>query len=175
MSANLAWVCSANIDTAHRRALNSLSVFQILILESQAFSRSYDLDLAPPPPPPPPVRMFDRRPIGSEGRVGEKEVARSRIIRPQERLVLYKSLNTPLPYQLLHVNIRNTFFSLQYSTLLHLPPLRFHCVDGCWDRTQDRCNGCMGMQSDALTTRLDLISTGITVPAVRLSYTLPPL
>jgi hypothetical protein len=27
-----------------------------------------------------------------------------------------------------------------YSTLLHLPPLRFHCVGGCWDRTQDRCD-----------------------------------
>ncbi len=24
-----------------------------------------------------------------------------------------------------------------YSTLLHLPPLRFHCVGGWWDRTQD--------------------------------------
>ncbi len=24
-----------------------------------------------------------------------------------------------------------------YSTLLHLLPLRFHCADGCWDRTQD--------------------------------------
>ncbi len=24
-----------------------------------------------------------------------------------------------------------------YSTLLHLPPLRFHCVMECWDRTQD--------------------------------------
>jgi hypothetical protein len=24
--------------------------------------------------------------------------------------------------------------------LLHLPPLRFHCVGGCWDRTQDCCN-----------------------------------
>jgi hypothetical protein len=22
----------------------------------------------------------------------------------------------------------------------HLPPLRFHCVGGCWDRTQDCCN-----------------------------------
>ncbi len=29
----------------------------------------------------------------------------------------------------------NNIFVL-YSTLLHLPPLRFHCVDGCWDRTQ---------------------------------------
>ncbi len=31
-------------------------------------------------------------------------------------------------------------FFVLYSTLLHLPPLRFHCADGCWDRTQDRCN-----------------------------------
>jgi hypothetical protein len=23
-----------------------------------------------------------------------------------------------------------------YSTLLHMPPLRFHCGDGCWDRTR---------------------------------------
>jgi hypothetical protein len=32
------------------------------------------------------------------------------------------------------------FSSVQYSALLHLPPLRFHCADGCWDRSQDRCN-----------------------------------
>jgi hypothetical protein len=31
-------------------------------------------------------------------------------------------------------------FFVLYSTLLHLPPLRFHCADGCWDRTQDRCS-----------------------------------
>jgi hypothetical protein len=31
-----------------------------------------------------------------------------------------------------------TVFYVPYSTLLHLPPpLRFHCVGGCWDRTQD--------------------------------------
>jgi hypothetical protein len=46
-------------------------------------------------------------------------------------------------------------FFVLYSALLHLPPLRFHCADGCWDRTQDRCNWCNW--SDALTTRLDLI------------------
>jgi hypothetical protein len=38
------------------------------------------------------------------------------------------------------------FLFVQYSALLHLPPLRFHCADGCRDR-------------DALTTRLDLIRT----------------
>ncbi len=27
-----------------------------------------------------------------------------------------------------------------YSTLLHLPPLRFHCVGECWDRTQESCD-----------------------------------
>jgi len=29
------------------------------------------------------------------------------------------------------------FFSCTFSTLLHLPPLRFLCVGGCWDRKQD--------------------------------------
>jgi hypothetical protein len=32
------------------------------------------------------------------------------------------------------------FFYVLYSTLLHLPPLRFHCVRRCWDRTQDCCD-----------------------------------
>jgi hypothetical protein len=36
------------------------------------------------------------------------------------------------------------FFKIVYSTLLHLPPLRFHCADGCWDRPRDRCNCCIG-------------------------------
>ncbi len=31
------------------------------------------------------------------------------------------------------------FFYVLNSTLLHLPPLRFHCVGGCCDRTQDCC------------------------------------
>ncbi len=39
------------------------------------------------------------------------------------------------------------FLFVQYSALLHLPPLRFHCADGCWDRTQDRCNLCIGSQT----------------------------
>jgi hypothetical protein len=45
------------------------------------------------------------------------------------------------------------FFPVLYSALLHLPPLRFHCADGCWDRIQDRWH----WHSDALTTRLDHI------------------
>ncbi len=30
-----------------------------------------------------------------------------------------------------------SFSYVRYSILLHLPPLRFHCVGGCRDRTQD--------------------------------------
>jgi hypothetical protein len=32
------------------------------------------------------------------------------------------------------------FLLLLYSTLLYLLSLMFHCVERCWDRTQDRCN-----------------------------------
>ncbi len=45
------------------------------------------------------------------------------------------------------VNVKNWFFLnflkfyyFLYSTLLHLAPLRFRCVRGCWDRTQ-QCSG----------------------------------
>ncbi len=31
-------------------------------------------------------------------------------------------------------------FYVLYSTLLHLPPLRFRCVGGFWDRIQDWCD-----------------------------------
>jgi hypothetical protein len=40
---------------------------------------------------------------------------------------------------ILQVNINRgiiwIFFFVLYSTLLHLPLLRFYCVGGCWDRT----------------------------------------
>jgi hypothetical protein len=39
------------------------------------------------------------------------------------------------------------FLFILYSALLHLPPLRLHCADGCWDRTQDRCKWCIGSQT----------------------------
>ncbi len=39
------------------------------------------------------------------------------------------------------------FLFVLYSALLHLPALRFRCADGCWDRTQDRCNWCIGSQT----------------------------
>jgi hypothetical protein len=42
---------------------------------------------------------------------------------------------------------------LLYSTLLHLPPLTFHCVGGCWDRPPGLLR-VRNRQSDALTTRV---------------------
>jgi hypothetical protein len=40
------------------------------------------------------------------------------------------------------------FFYVLYSTLIRLPPLRFHCVGGCWNQTQDRCD--FGISSQTL-------------------------
>ncbi len=45
------------------------------------------------------------------------------------------------------------FFYVLYSKLLHLPPLRFLCAGGCWDRNVTTRH----WQSDALTARLDFI------------------
>jgi hypothetical protein len=38
-------------------------------------------------------------------------------------------------------------FFFNYSTLLHLAPLRFHCGGGCWDRTQDSSDFGIGCQT----------------------------
>ncbi len=50
-----------------------------------------------------------------------------------------------------------------YSTLLHLPPLRFQRVGGCWEWTQGQLRR-WHWQSDTLTTRLDLIPSFSSVP-----------
>jgi hypothetical protein len=42
------------------------------------------------------------------------------------------------------------YFYVRYTTLLHVPPLRFHCVGGCWDRTQDCCECDFGIDSQTL-------------------------
>ncbi len=41
-----------------------------------------------------------------------------------------------------------SFFQVLYSTLLHLPLLRFHCVGACRDRTQNCCD--FGIDSQTL-------------------------
>jgi hypothetical protein len=55
--------------------------------------------------------------------------------------------------------------TILYSTLLHLPPLRFHCVGGCGDRTQDCC-----VFGIALTTRLDLIHIRLDLIKIFIPY-----
>ncbi len=50
------------------------------------------------------------------------------------------------------------FLCTRYSILLHLPPLRFHCVGGCWDLTQDICDYSIGCQTlDLFHIRQNLI------------------
>jgi hypothetical protein len=39
------------------------------------------------------------------------------------------------------------FMYVLYSTLIHMPPLRSHCVGGCCDRTQDCCDFGIGSQT----------------------------
>jgi hypothetical protein len=53
--------------------------------------------------------------------------------------------------------IFSIFSPVFYSTLLHLPPLRFHCVGG-WLGSNPGQSRLQHRLSDALTTRLDLIS-----------------
>jgi hypothetical protein len=51
------------------------------------------------------------------------------------REVLYKSFNTVGYYLykcLFFIRGIFGFLDVLYSTLLHLPPLTFHCVGGCW-------------------------------------------
>ncbi len=47
------------------------------------------------------------------------------------------------------------------STLLHMPPLRFHVVGGCYNRTRDRYR-LWHWQSTVITTRFDLIQNSVT-------------
>jgi len=57
-----------------------------------------------------------------------------------------------LPLLLLNVFLREIFgffpfLYVLYSTLLRLPPLRFHCVGGRWEWTQDCCDFGIGCQT----------------------------
>jgi hypothetical protein len=59
-----------------------------------------------------------------------------------------------LPFMAKSSRFLRTFFYVRYSTLLHLPPLRFHCVGGCWDWTQDCCDLSFSLNPCFLTNSL---------------------
>jgi hypothetical protein len=46
-----------------------------------------------------------------------------------------------------HGNLDRGGIFFYFSTLFHLPPLRFHYAGGCWDRTQDCCDFGIGSQT----------------------------
>ncbi len=56
-------------------------------------------------------------------------------------------IRLPLIVVFQNINSMIEFFNVLYSTLLHLPPLKFHCVGGYWDRTQDCCDFGIGSQT----------------------------
>jgi hypothetical protein len=67
-------------------------------------------------------------------------------LRQQHAVTLAHAVHLPTLDPLQHKLTGGFFFCVLYSTLLHLPPLRFHCVGGCWDRTQDCCDFGIGSQ-----------------------------
>jgi hypothetical protein len=46
-------------------------------------------------------------------------------------------IRLPLIVVFQNINSMIELLNVLYSTLLHLPPLKFHLVGGCWDRTQE--------------------------------------
>ncbi len=61
------------------------------------------------------------------------------------KMWFHKQLACTVQYSALSVVKNKTgrlkfFFCVHYSIPLHLPPLRFHCVGGWRDRTQDYCD-----------------------------------
>jgi hypothetical protein len=65
-------------------------------------------------------------------------------------------------------------YLIPQSTLLHLPPLRFHCAGGCCDRAQDCCDFGIGSQISS-STKLDLILTRLDLILTRLDFILTTL
>ncbi len=86
----------------------------------------------PPPPPPPPPHI----PPGGANSGTQPLPILSPIFRSPHIFLI-----------LIFFGGIFSFSFVLYSALLRLPPLGFHCADGCWDRTQDRCNWCIGSQT----------------------------
>ncbi len=67
-----------------------------------------------------------------------RSLYRPRYRTPASWLRLHRTLQPATSQFIKQGDFFEIFFSVYcYSTLLHLPPLRFHCIGGYWDRTQD--------------------------------------
>jgi hypothetical protein len=92
--------------------------------------------------------------------LGPSDTARTTSTPSPDRLDVTCSERAPSGSVYLHVSrIKGIFFYLLYSTLLYLPPLRFHCV---------YCLRLRHWQPDALTTRLDFIHIRLDLVHTRL-------
>jgi hypothetical protein len=97
--------------------------------------------------------MFEESPVLEAGGGGSNSEAAGSLPEHEEAVgsVLTDRTNTihrdQVRFYILYFWGGLLFFLVLYSTLLHVPPLRFHCADRCWDRIQDRCNWCIGSQT----------------------------
>ncbi len=66
-------------------------------------------------------------------------IVSSSILSPSSETAQYLAMNYIKKCKYVHKGIFWVCFMYVISTLLHLRPLRFHCVGGCWDRSQDCC------------------------------------
>jgi hypothetical protein len=55
------------------------------------------------------------------------------------------SVNNTINLKILVIRWCSDFFKT--ATLLQLPPLKFHCVGGCWDWTLNCCTVCIGSRT----------------------------
>ncbi len=136
------------------------------IIEDQAFSLSCDWapSSSSTPLPSPSCLSFSGQAYWRERAGGGR--GKEPIIRRRESLALYNPLTT---YSLIGTpvlgrpcdrsrgtagssfpetgfRVASRYCTVLYWTLLHLPPLRFRCVEGCRDRTQDCCDFGIGSQ-----------------------------
>jgi hypothetical protein len=63
-------------------------------------------------------------------------------------------------------------FYVQYSKLLHLPPLRFHCAGGCWDRTRTVANTALAVRHSYHSARSHLLDDAADLPLWLLGITI---
>jgi hypothetical protein len=87
-------------------------------------------------------------------------VAIQNIYEDQNRLHMMNGSSSKLLIKRLSRQIRSQFnmgiFYVLYSSLLQLPPFRFRCVGGCWDRNEDTLALAAGRSNHSARSHLQL-------------------